>query len=178
MKWIVMTLAIGVLVVSVFGQAAQTPPKPGPEHKWMDYFVGRWAIEGEIKGSPFGPAGRFTSTEDAEWAPGGLFLLMHWDWKGPDGQAKGLTVMGYNATQKVYFSRSFDFTNGGAWGFSGPAEGDTLTFTNEFKEDGKLVKRRYVSKRLSSTSFSVTMEYSIDGGPWSTTMEGRGIKLP
>jgi len=158
---------------------AQQPPKPGPDHKWMDYFRGRWTGEGEVKASPIGPAGKFTFTEDGEWAPGGFFLLMHWEWKGPEGQAKGLTVMGYNAGKKMYFSRTFDFTGGGATSVEGPVEGDTWTGTSpEFKRDGKLMKTRYVNKRLSPTSFSFKMEYSTEGGPWSTYMEGKATKTP
>lgn len=45
----------------------------------MDYFVGRWTGEGDVKASPFGPAGKFMFTEDKEWLPGGFFLVMHWD---------------------------------------------------------------------------------------------------
>ena len=177
MKRIVITLAIGVFATSVFGQSGS--PKPGPEHKWMDCGVGRLIGEGEVKASPFGPAGRFTYTEDVEWAPGGFFQVMHWEWKGPEGKAKGLTVMGYNAQKKVYFSRSFDFTNGGTWGFEGTVEGDTLTFTSpEFKRDGKLIKTRYVSIRHCQPSHSFKMEYSTEGGPWSTYMEGKVIKTP
>ena len=172
-------LTVCILASVTLAQAPQQPPKPGPEHKWMDSGVGRWIGEGEVKASPFGPAGKFTSTEDVEWAPGGFFQVMHWEWKGPEGEAKGLTVMGYNAQKKVYFSRSFDFTDGGAWGFEGTVEGDTLTFTSpEFKRDGKLMKTRYVSIRHSQPSHSFKMEYSTEGGPWSTYMEGKATLAP
>lgn len=157
----------------------QQQPKPGPEQKWMDSEVGRWIGEGEVKASPFGPAGKFTYTEDVEWAPGGFFQVMHWEWNGADGETKGLTVMGYSAQRKVYFSRSFDFTNGDAWGLEGTVEGDTLTLTSpEVNRDGKLMKNRYVSTRLSPTSRSFKMERSTEGGPWSTYMEGEATKTP
>lgn len=157
----------------------QQQPKPGPEQTWMESEVGRWIGEGEVKASPFGPAGEFTYREDVEWAPGGLFQIMHWEWSGPDGEAKGLTVMGYSAQRKVYFSRSFDFTNGDAWGLEGTVEGDTLTLTSpEVNRDGTLMKNRYVSTRLSPTSRSFRMERSTEGGPWSTYMEGKATKTP
>ena len=171
-------LTVCILASVTLAQPPQQPPKPGPEHKWMDQVVGRWIGEGDVKASPFGPAGKFTYTEDVEWAPGGFFLVMYWEWKGPGGQAKGATVMGYNAEEKVYFSRTFDFTGGGASSIKkGPVEGDTWTGTSpEFKWDGKLMKTRYVSKRLSPTSHSFKMEYSTEGGPWSTFMEGKATK--
>ncbi len=174
-------LTVCILASVTLAQPPQQPPKPGPEHKWMDQFVGRWTGEADVKASPFGPAGKLTYTEDVEWAPGGFFQVMHWESKGPEGQAKGLTVMGYNAEEKVYFS--FTFIGGNVSSGKGPVtvEGDTWTLTlnhPEFKRDGKLVKSRYVSTRLSPTSHSFKMERSTEGGPWSTFMEGKATKTP
>ncbi len=171
-------LTVCILASVTLAQPPQQPPKPGPEHKWMDYLVGRWTGEWEAKASPIGPAGKSTFTEDIEWFPGGFFLVMHWESKGPEGEDKGLVVMGYNADEKVYFSRTID-SRGGAYSVEGPVEGDTWTGTSpEFKRDGKLMKTRYVSKRLSPTSSSFKMEYSTEGGPWSTYMEGKATKRP
>ena len=156
-------------------QAPQQAPKPGPEHKWMDDGVGRWIGQGEVKASPFGPAGKFTYTEDVEWAPGGFFLVMHWGSKNPSGESKGLTVMGYNAEEKVYTSRSFGGW-GETWAFKGTLQGDTLTLTSEGKRGGKLVKGRYINKQLSPTSYSFKMENWTEGGGWSTIMEGKATK--
>ncbi len=171
-------LTVCILASVTLAQPPQQPPKPGPEHKWMDYFVGRWTGEADVKASPSGPAGKFTFTEDIEWFTGGFFLVMHWEWKGPKVETKGLVVMGYNAEEKVYFSRTYDST-GNASSVKGPVEGDTWTATSpEFKRDGKLVKSRYVNKRLSPTSYSFKIETSTEGGPWSTIMEGKATKTP
>ncbi len=171
-------LTVCILASVTRAQPPQQPPKPGPEHKWMDDFVGRWTGEGDMKASPFGPAGKLTYTEDVEWFPGGFFLVMHYEAKDPKGEAKGLVVMGYNAEEKVYFTRTID-----SWGedfsFKGPVEGDTWTQTSpEFKRDGKLMQTRYVQKILSPTSYSFKMEYSTAGGPWITYMEGKSTKTP
>ncbi len=172
-------LTVCILASATLAQAPQQPPKPGPEHKWMDQFVGRWTGEADVKASPFGPAGKFTSTEDVEWLPGGFFLVMHWEEKGPKGEGKGLTVMGYNAEKKVYFSRTFDGSTGGGTYGEGPVEGDTWTRTSpEFKRDGKVMQTRYVLKILSPTSHSSKTEYSTEGGPWSTITEGKATKTP
>ncbi len=171
-------LTVCILASVTLAQLPQQPPKPGPEHKWMDYLVGRWTGEADVKASPFGPAGKLTYTEDIEWFTGGFFLVMHWESKGPEGEDKGLVVMGYNPEEKVYFSRTFE-SSGSTSYFKGPVEGDTWTGTSpEFKRDGKLMKARYVNKRLSPTSYSFKMEYSTEGGPWSTYMEGKATKAP
>jgi hypothetical protein len=165
-----------VLGSVTLAQAPQQPPKPGPEHEWLGRFVGHWTFEADVKASPFGPAGKFTATEDAEWFPGGFFLVMHWEEKGPRGEAKGLTVMGYNAEEKVYTSHGFDGSRGKTYTSKGTVQGDTLTLTSEGKMGGKPVKWRYISKELSPTSRSFKSEYSIEGGPWYTIMEGKSTK--
>ena len=169
-------LTMCVLASVTLAQAPQQSPKPGPEHKWMGYFVGHWTAEADVKASPFGPAGKFTYTEDGEWFPGGFFVVMHWEEKGPRGEAKGLTVMGYNAEEKVYTSHGFDGSRGKTSAFKGTVQGDTLTLTSEGKMGGKPVKSRYIAKQLSATSFSFKIETSTEGGPWSTIMEGKSTK--
>ena len=46
--------------VSVLAQAPPTP-KPGPEHKVIEYFIGKWTGQAEVKPGPFGPGGKMTS---------------------------------------------------------------------------------------------------------------------
>ncbi|MEE9236079.1 MAG: DUF1579 family protein [Candidatus Acidoferrales bacterium] len=164
-----------VLGSVTLAQAPQQPPKPGPEHKWMGCFVGHWTGEADVKASPFGPAGKFTYTEDIEWFPGGFFLLMHWEAKGPRGETKGLTVMGYNAEEKVYTLHYFD-SRGQTGSSKGTVQGDTWTVTGESKSGGKLVKGRYIAKGICQPSFSFKIEDSTEGGPWVTIMEGKATK--
>ena len=162
-------------------QAPPQPPKPGPEHEWMGCLVGHSTGEADVKASPFGPAGKFTYTEDVDktqvaWLPSGFFQVMHWESKGPEGEARGLTVFAYNAEEKVYYSFNFD-SYGGAGVLRGTVEGDTLTLNSrEFKRDSKIMKRRYVATRLSLASFSFKQEYSTEGGPWVTYTEGKATK--
>ena len=55
-------------------QAPPEPPKPGPEHKKLEYFLGTWKTEGEIKANEFVPAGKFVTTETYTLGPGGFYL--------------------------------------------------------------------------------------------------------
>ena len=49
-------LAFVTLVgASALRAQAPEPPKPGPEHQKLAYFVGRWNIEGTVQASPMGP---------------------------------------------------------------------------------------------------------------------------
>src|SRR5215475_14950365 len=54
-------------------QAPPAPPKPGPEHKKLEYFVGKWTVESEIKANKYMPAGKSVSTETCTLGPGGFY---------------------------------------------------------------------------------------------------------
>ena len=168
-------LTVCVLASVTLAQAPQQPPKPGPEHKRMGYFVGHWTGEADVKASPFGPAGKSTFTEHNEWFPGGFFLVMHAVEKGPMGEGKGLAVLGYNAEEKVYTHHAFN-SMGMAESAKGTVQGDTWTWTSEAKMGGKPVKSRFIIKELSPTSYSFKWETSADGRAWSTIMEGKSTK--
>lgn len=88
------------LAVAAAAQAPAGPPKPGPEHKKLQYFAGKWTMQGELKASPFGPGGKTTATDNCEWFAGGFHLVCKSDGKGPTGEMKGLAVLGYNPHEK------------------------------------------------------------------------------
>jgi len=55
-----MSIRSSVVVILICGSTAlslaQAPPerpKPGPEHKKLEYFLGTWKTEGEIKANEF-----------------------------------------------------------------------------------------------------------------------------
>ncbi len=168
-------VAVVVLASVILAQAPPQQPKPGPEHTRIGYFVGKWTGEGEMKESPFGPAGKFTSTEHNEWLPGGFFLVMHSEEKGPMGEGKALAVMGYNSEEKVYTYSAFN-SMGMTESAKGRVKGDTWTWRSESKLGGKPMKTRFTIKEVSPTSYTYKFETSADGKTWSTVMEGKATK--
>src|SRR5262245_26590253 len=80
---------LGVVSVTV-AAAAQAPkaPTPGPEHKRLGFFVGKWNTVGEIKDSPMGPGGKVTSTDSCAWFEGGFSVVCHYEGKSPMGPSK------------------------------------------------------------------------------------------
>lgn len=160
----------------IFAQAPPQVPKPGPEHKRLDYFVGKWTSEVEMKQSPFGPAGKFTSTDHNEWMPGGFFLVLHSVGKGAMGEMSELAVMGYDPEEKVYTYHAFN-SMGEAEASKGSLEGDTWTWTSESKVEGKPIKTRFTLKEVSPTSYTFKGEIPAGDGGWSTIMEGKSSKM-
>ena len=172
--------AVAFVVVLVLAAAisAQTPPpapKPGPEHKRLAYFAGDWFSEADVKPSPFGPGGKFTSKDHTRWQPGGFFLVTHSEWKGGMGDGTGLAVMGYNSDEKVYTYHEFN-SMGEAVSSKGTVAGDTWTWTSESKMGGKVMKTRFTAKELSPTSYSYKFEMAPQSGEWATIMEGKSTK--
>src|SRR5690349_11084778 len=56
----------------LLAQAPPAPPKPGPEHKNLEYFVGNWTVESEIRANKFVPAGKTVGTDTL--GPGGFYV--------------------------------------------------------------------------------------------------------
>ena len=73
------TRSVAVILICGFtslllAQAPPAPPKPGPEHKKLEYFVGKWTGESEIKANAFVPAGKTVGTTTATLGPGGFYV--------------------------------------------------------------------------------------------------------
>src|SRR5215831_852429 len=168
---LVACLALGTIA------AAQNPAKPipGPELKKLDYFTGNWTSTGDLKPSPFGPGGKFTGSEQNSWMPGGFFLLSHSDESSPMGTGKGLAIFGYDPEEKVYTFQAYN-SRGESEHAKGILAGDTWTWTNEEKMQGKLYRGRYSMKMLSPTSYTFKFEMAPEGGNWETVMEGKATK--
>lgn len=172
--WLVAGLVVSVIVqLSI----AEEQPKPGPEHKKLGYFVGTWSAEGEAKENPFGPGGKFKTTDHCEWFEGGFAVVCRSEGTCPRGRMKGLGVMGYNADQKVYTYYGVD--NSGMVMTSipqGTLQGDTWTYNDESEMGGKTIKSRYVIKELSPTSYSFKWEMLGEDGKWMGVMDGKTTK--
>jgi len=171
-----MILIAGFAVATVGSAQPPQGPKPGPEVQKLGYFVGKWRGEGEMKPGPFGPGGKFTEMEDAEWMPGGFFVTIHADEKFPMGDGKTLMVLGYDPEQKVYTFNAFN-SMGLAEAAKGTLDGDTWTWLSELNMGGKIMKSRFIMKQLSPASYSTRFEMSADGTTWSTIMEGNTKKF-
>src|SRR5947209_20421962 len=99
---------VGVLILTLWGvaavmaQAPAGPPQPGPEHKKLAYFVGKWTSEAELKPSPYGPGGKYLATETCERFAGGLSPACHSEGQGPTRELKGVSIMGDHPGAQTY----------------------------------------------------------------------------
>lgn len=157
-------------------QAPSGPPKPGPEHQKLAYFVGKWAVEGEMKPSSFGPGGKFTYTETCSWFSGGFAVTCHSDGKTPEGPFTELSILGYDAGEKTYVY--FATSSLGENIFSrGSVEGDTWTWANETNMYGKPGRVRFTLKQVSADSATYKLEMSTGDEPLKLVMEGKETRV-
>ena len=163
------------LILAASALAQMEMPKPGPEVKKLDMFVGSWTLDGDMKATSMGPGGKMTETEKCEWMEGEFFVVCHADFKGSMGSGSGITVMGYSTEDKIYNYREFN-----SWGeftdSKGTVDGDTWTWTNDEKMGNMTMKGRFIMKITSSTSYNFSYEMSEDGTKWTSVLEGKATK--
>lgn len=175
LKLIVITLTL-LFAANVWAQ--MTPPKPGPEVKKLDYFVGTWTTEGTIAAGPWGQGGKFSGTDTMEWMPGNFFLEGHSDYKMPPelgGDGKAVSFMGYDENQNAYTYNEFN-SQGRRETSKGSVSGDTWTWTSSQNYGGQEIQQKMTIKIVSPTSHTMKFEVSTDGTNWMAFMDAKVTK--
>jgi hypothetical protein len=172
-RWWVACVVVLVAGTLALAQAPAGPPKPGPEHKRLGVFAGKWTGSGDMKAGPWGPGGKMTWTETCEWFAGGFSMVCHSDSKGPMGEGKGLFILGYNTEEKKYVYFGIESAMGNPDTSKGTVQGKTWNWTGEGMMNGKMVKSKFTIIEQSNDVHTFKGESSVDGGPWSVTMEGK-----
>jgi Protein of unknown function (DUF1579) len=165
-----------LLLATATAASAQTPPpKPGPELKKLDYFLGNWTCDGDMKASPMAPAGKMTMTTDAKWMDGGFFVVMHSKYdSGAMGKGTSTAFMGYDADEKKYTYNEFN-SQGEAVASKGTVEGDTWTWIGDVKM-GQPMKGRFTEKIMPPSSYAFKFEASPDSTSWTLFVDGKCTK--
>ena len=164
-------LAAGVPVPA---QAPAQSPRPSPDHKKLEYYVGKWVLESDVKASPFGPAGKNTGTEEVELGPGGFFVIFHDDIKGP-APTKATGILGYDGGAKNYTYYGVD-SSGNVNVGTGKVAGNVWTWNTESKVAGKLIKGRATISIASPSSYTYKFEIADDKGAFITIEDGKATK--
>ena len=172
MKKVGMILAAALMLAAAMAQEA---PKPGPELKRLDVFVGTWTLDGNMKPMMGSPGGTMTESEKCEWMEGGFYLVCHSDYKSSMGNGTELSVMGYSDDDKAYTYHEFSST-GEYVDSKGKVDGDTWTWTNDEKMGSMTMKGRFTIHMTSASSFTFALDLSQDGTKWSTVTDGKASK--
>jgi hypothetical protein len=172
-------LALGVLVLGNLAASDRLiaqQKQPGPEHQRLQFFVGQWRSEADIKASEFGAAGKETATQTCEWFDGRFHIICRTDATSPGGSNKQIEVLTYDSNRQAYTRY-----NMGSFGESvlatGTLDGKTWRWRDESKTKGKVIRVDFPWTETSPDSYTFKIEMSIDGGPATTIAEGKATRV-
>jgi hypothetical protein len=171
------TRSVAVILICGFtslllAQAPPAPPKPGPEHKKLEYFLGKWTVESEIKANEYVPAGKGVGTQTYTLEPGGFYIESLAEGQVP----RTFGIIAYDSHAKAY--TSFYASSAGLVGTGiGSVNGNTWTWMVEDSFAGKLVKGRTTITMLSPTESTSKYEMADGKGGYTTMVEGKATKV-
>jgi Protein of unknown function (DUF1579) len=168
-----LALFIATLLLTATASAQMSMPKPGPEHKKLDYFTGNWTCESDLKPGPMGPGGKMTSNDQIQWMEGGFFVVIHSKFNGATMNGSGIAFLGYDSGEKKYTYNEFN-SSGEAILSKGTVDGDAWTWIGDMKEPAG--KGRFSEKILSPSSYTFKFEVSSDGANWTLVLDGKCTK--
>jgi hypothetical protein len=143
-------------------------PKPSPEHRRLEAFVGVWVGTETCHPSPWDPTGgpatgRFTYSAALD----GFFLLSDYRQERPGGGFIGHGVYGFDPESGVYTMDWFD-SMGSRTRALGRWDVNALVFENR----NPTAHARYVH-RLDGDEYLFRLEISQDGATWKPMLEGQ-----
>jgi hypothetical protein len=177
MRRFVIAFSVAVLVCALAIQAQTTAPKPGPEHKKAEVFVGHWAYEVEYKAGPLGPGGKATGDYTAQMILGGFFVRGLWVERGASGETRGNEIFGYDPLNKNYAHSQFqDDGSLGSGAFT--VNGNVWNYAGAWVIGGK----KYLVKMTATfaadlMSVAGKTEISTDGNSWAPFFDFKYTKI-
>lgn len=171
-KYLFGCLLVFCLASTGLAQETMEPPQPTAAHAKLDFWVGEWTGRGEMQPGPFGPGGPVEWTESCRWFGGNEFhVVCKSEGNGPQGEMKGLGIIGYDPQKEVYTHYGVDST-GWAGHSTGALDGETWTFKSKEKMGDKVWHTRFWMKKISPTKMDFAWEVSEDGETWNAMMTG------
>ncbi len=144
------------------GLPAAANAQPGPEHKKLDYLVGKWKVELEIKASGTTPASKASGTEECEWFAN-LHIVCRGEATGAAGHAKNMRTISWcrrsSSTRRIRSTASatpcspWALISGCNWTFNSDIGGYKMRSVMATKKD----------------NYTATAEYAGADGKWVPT---------
>jgi hypothetical protein len=162
--------------VETKSKAHAQPSRPGPEHRRLDVFVGKWNMEGEQYEGPVGPAAKVTAVQTYEWLTGGFFLVHRFEGRVGEAEAACIEIIGHDASSRSFFLRSF-YNDGKTNEWQAREQDGSWMLTGEWQIGGKAMQVR-CTIRFSDAGNTMTgkWEHSSDGSKWQTFWDVRATK--
>jgi hypothetical protein len=165
------------LVLAAVAQSQTPVPKPGPEYKAYDVWIGDWQYEGTSMAGPLGPAGKFSGKQTVRWVLNGFFVEFRTEEKGPQGTVEVFEMDWYDAATKTYPYQSYA-NNGDTITAAGTVSGNVWENSGTCTHGGvKYHVRNVIIMAADGMSSTWKGEISADGTTWQPLNEGNAIKI-
>jgi hypothetical protein len=176
MKAVVRCGVLAALAVVSSPVSAQAP-KPGPEVRKLEVWVGTWNYEGDAKATPMGPATKIAGTQTGRMTMGGFAL----EWKGEEKGAFGAVQWGemdtYDAAAKTYGYFGYQ-SDGTTWSGANTIAGSVWKATGTLTAKGVAYKTRTeATLSADGKSWAFKQELSTDGKAWMPFMDLKLTKV-
>lgn len=131
MKRILPTVSLMILMFVVAAHGQSSTPKPAPELKQADVWIGDWVFSGTRKDSPTGREYTVEWRPHCHWILGGFFLEWDSTYRGNGVELQFLEIAAYDPIKKVYSVSGFA-SDGSTWALTSTLDKDTWvdTFAN------------------------------------------------
>lgn len=139
-------------------QTSEQSPKPNPDLKNLERFVGTWKLTGGAQGTI-----RF------EWMKGGFFLVQHVDLEHGGNKHQGIEIIGHEQKfgaepSAEIKSRYYGFSDGITFDYVYETDGDNLTIWA-----GERGSSSYCKGKFSEDGSTMTAEWTYPGGGYQVT---------
>lgn len=178
MKRISLLLSVLVICFVTSTQAQTAGPKPGPELKKFQVWLGHWKGVIEYQSGWWGPAHKVPVEETYELILEGFFMQ---DRVTVNRTRHDLWILGYDPAKKNYPTTAYSGMTGTIYSYTHTVDGNTWTLISNgpsISHDGKDYLFRI------TTTFSADLmsrqekaELSDDGKTWTTIFEYKGAKV-
>jgi len=157
-------------------QAQAPAPKPGPEIKKLNVWLGHWTYDGEYKAGPLGPGGKMSGVYDGQMILGGFFFQGRWTEKGPMGESRGFELEAYDPVNKN-FAADMYMDDGSRFSGVLTVAGNNFTWAGKCLIAGKQYMGK-ASMALSADLMTLTLstQISADGKTWTPFSEIKYVK--
>ena len=140
------SLMILMFIVAAHGQSSA--PKPAPELKQADVWVGDWVFSGTGKDSLTGREHTVEWRPHCHWTLGGFFLEWDSTWRSNGVELQYLEIAAYDPIKKVFSVSGFG-SDGSTWALTSTFDKDTWVDTSadgcrntfHFSADGMAASR-------------------------------------
>jgi hypothetical protein len=143
----------------------------------LEYFAGRWNFRWLARDSLLGPGSR-TGTVTFTPTPDGAFLDARTQGQSDEGKYQETALVGFDDEKKmlaIFERRSggVELLSLGDWGAA-----MTIRFTvSPFRIKNQSVRLKRMISVMSATTFKISEEFSVDGGPFERLGDGTFTKV-